>query len=111
MLILVQTDNLLVHGSLWLVHHMELKIRTTTICDFEDTYVISATSVIISFYEDPSGENDSNCQLDGTFMFNYTFDGNIITYTEEGFTSEIIMLNNTTLIFSNTETFEGIVFT
>jgi hypothetical protein len=40
------------------------------ICDFEDSYVISTTYVSISFYEDPSGEGDSNCQLDGAFMFN-----------------------------------------
>mgnify|MGYP003114191048 CR=1 FL=1 len=79
------------------------------ICDFEDTYVINAISVTISSYEDPSGEDGSNCQLDGAFTFNYTIDGNIITNTEEGFSSEIIRFNNTTLIFSNTETSEGTV--
>jgi len=79
------------------------------ICDFEETFEFNATSITINFYEDPSGEDGSNCQLDETYTFNYTINGSTIS-NDEGNTQEIITLNDTTLRFEETETYEGTTY-
>ncbi len=80
------------------------------ICDYEDTLVINSSTVTASYYEDPSGNDGSNCQFVDSYMFNYNIDGNMITNTDDGYTSEIITLNSTTFIFEETETFEGTTY-
>lgn len=79
------------------------------ICDFEETYVISASSITNNYYADPSGEDGSDCQLDGTYAFNYSINGNTLS-DDEGYSQEIITLNNTTLILEDTETYEGTTY-
>ncbi len=79
------------------------------ICDFEDTWVINASTVTITFYEDPSGMDGSNCQLDGSFTFDYDINGDILS-DDEGNTLEIGTLNSTTLILEETESYEGTTY-
>lgn len=79
------------------------------ICDFEETYEFSTSTITIKYYYDPSGENGSDCQLDGMHTVNYDIDGNTIS-GEEGDSVEIITLNNTTLILEETETYDGTTY-
>lgn len=77
------------------------------ICDFEETYVISATSIANSYYWDPSGDDGSDCQLEGTYTTDYSRNGNTLTY-DEGYSQEIKTLNGTTLVLEDSDTFEGV---
>lgn len=76
------------------------------ICDFEETYTYSATAVTNKYYWDPSGEDGSDCQLEGTYTSNYTRSGNTLT-GEEGYSQEIKTLNSTTLVLEDVDTFDG----
>jgi hypothetical protein len=78
-------------------------------CDFEDTYEISATSITITYYWDPSGEDGSNCELDGTYAFNYSINGNTLS-NDEGESTKVLTLNDTTLVFEDTEVYEGTTY-
>ncbi len=80
------------------------------ICDFEETYAINSTTVTISFYEDPSEENGPNCQFVDSFTFDYDINGDILS-DDEGNSIKILTLNNTTLIFEETESYEGTTYT
>ncbi len=80
------------------------------ICDFEETYEINATSITIIFYADPSGQDGSNCELDGTFSFDYFINSDTIS-DDEGSSIKILTLNDTTFRFEETEIDEGITYT
>ena len=77
------------------------------ICDFEETYEINATSITITFYADPSGDDGPDCQPDGNFSFDYNIDGDTLS-DNEGNTITILTLNDTTFRFEETDTFDGI---
>jgi len=75
------------------------------ICNFEETYEYNASSVINKYYGDPSGDDGSNCQLEGTYTVNYSIDGNSLSSTDDGFTytQAILVLNSTTLILQDVD--------
>ena len=77
------------------------------ICDFEETYEIDATSITIMFYADPSGDDGANCQLDGTFSFDYNINGDTLS-DDDGNSVTILTLNDTTFTFEETDTEDGV---
>jgi hypothetical protein len=77
------------------------------ICDFEETYTFTATTITTKYYWDPSGEDGSDCQLDGTYTSNYSRNGNTLM-DEEGFSIEIKTLNSTTLVLEDSYTYDDV---
>jgi hypothetical protein len=71
------------------------------ICDLLDLLIFTQTTVTSKYYEDPSGTNGSNC-VETSSTENYSIDGEVITVNN--YSSTIITLTNTKLVFEDIET-------